>query len=203
MFRPYLFQVVLLLWKPLVVLESATFAHENTEVHHKVTGFVLHAVDAELVELVFSHLLSQVRDCVRMLLLGQVFRDCYNLLCYFLCVGVDLHRRRSHLGIGWLGHSLLRDRLLRVLGVRHLILRCLLLVCLLKLLRHYRLSRVLGLLILLPLCLLIIYLIWGYLLGLITLSYQSSRRHIRSLTGFRILREGLVLYCVLNMWLRL
>lgn len=181
------------------MLESATFAHENTEVHHKVTGFVLHAVDAELVELVFSHLLSQVRDRVRMLLLGQVFRDCYHLLCYFLCVGVDLHRRRSHLGISWLGHSLLRDRLLRVLRVQHLILRCLLLDCLLKLLRHYRLSRVLGLLILLPLCLLIIYLIWGYLLGLITLSYQSLRRHIRSLTGFRILREGLVLYCVLNM----
>ena len=143
------------------MLESATFAHENTEVHHKVTGFVLHAVDAELVELVFSHLLSQVRDRVRMLLLGQVFRDRYHLLCYFLCIGVDLHRRRSHLGIGWLGHSLLRDRLLRVLRVRHLILRCLLLDWLLKLLRHNSLSHVLGLLILLTLCLLIILLIWG------------------------------------------
>ena len=185
------------------MLESATFAHENTEVHHKVTGFVLHAVDAELVELVFSHLLSQVRDRVRMLLLGQVFRDRYHLLCYFLCIGVDLHRRRSHLGIGWLGHSLLRDRLLRVLRVRHLILRCLLLDWLLKLLRHNSLSHVLGLLILLHLCLLIILLIWGHLLGLITFSHQSLRSHIRRLTGLRILRVGLVLCCVLNVWLRL
>ena len=203
MLLPYLLQVVLLLGEPLVVLESATFAHENTEIHHIVTGFVLHAVDAELVELVFSHLLSQVRDRVRMLLLGQVFRDRYHLLCYFLCVRVDLHRRRSHLGIGWLGHSLLRDRLLRVLRVRHLILRCLLLDWLLKLLRHNSLSRVLGLLILLPLCLLIILLIWGYLLCLITFSHQSLRSHIRRLTGLRILRVGLVLCCVLDVWLRL
>ena len=203
MLLPYLFQVVLLLGEPLVVLESATFAHENTEVHHIVTGFVLHAVDAELVELVFSHLLSQVRNRVRMLLLGQIFRDRYHLHCYFLCVRVDLHRRRSRLGIAWLGHSLLRDRLLRVLRVRYLILRCLLLDWLLKLLRHSSLSRVLGLLILLYLCLLIILLIWGHLLGLITFSHQSLRSHIRRLTGLRILRVGLVLCCVINMWLRL
>ncbi len=91
MFFPYLLQVVLLQGEPLVVLESATFTHENTEVHHKVTGFVLHTVYAEFVELVFGHLLSQVRDQVRMLLLRQVFRDRYHLYCYFLCVRVHLH----------------------------------------------------------------------------------------------------------------
>lgn len=203
MFLPYLLQVVLLLGEPFVMLESATFAHENTEVHYIVTSFILHAVDAELVELVFGHLLCQVRDQVRMLLLGQVFRDRYHLHCYFLCVGVDLHRRRSHLGISRLRHSLLSDRLLRVLRIRHLILGYLLLDWLLKLLGHNSLRRVLGLLILLPLRLLIILLIWGYLLGLITFNYQSLRSHISRLTGLKILRVGLVLCCVLNvcLWL--
>ena len=57
MFLPYLLQVVLLLREPLVVLKSTTFAHEYTKVQHEVTGFVLHTIDAEFVELVLGHLL--------------------------------------------------------------------------------------------------------------------------------------------------
>ena len=69
MFFPNLLQVVLLLRKPLEVLEGATLAHESAEVHHVVACFVFQAVDAELIELVFDYLCCQVGNKVWMLLL--------------------------------------------------------------------------------------------------------------------------------------
>lgn len=50
-----LFQVVLLIREIPVVQVSTLVAHKNTEVDYQVGGFVLCAVDAVFVELVFRH----------------------------------------------------------------------------------------------------------------------------------------------------
>lgn len=62
MLLPNFFQVMFLLREPLVVLEGAALADENTEVHYIVACFVLHTVDAELVELVIDNLSFQIGD---------------------------------------------------------------------------------------------------------------------------------------------
>jgi hypothetical protein len=74
-FLPNFLQVVLLLRKPFVVLEGTYIADEDSVLHHKVRRLPLHAVDAELVELVFEYFLVEVSHKFGILLLGKMSRD--------------------------------------------------------------------------------------------------------------------------------
>lgn len=75
MFFPNFLQVVLLLRKPSVVLEGTHIADKDSVLHHKVRRLPLHAVDAELIELVFEYFLVEVSHKFKIQLLGKMFRD--------------------------------------------------------------------------------------------------------------------------------
>ena len=82
----------------LPVQEGTRLANEDPVVQNTIGGFVLHAINAELVKFVVQNFLIQVRNQVWVLNLRQVLWHPWYFICAIVTVRIDLGSDRLILG---------------------------------------------------------------------------------------------------------